>query len=69
MGFDLPHNKDAPEFSPKSDFVGEVMGIQGADGTPHFDRVMTVTMNSKLFIDAGRPRLPRRNPVELAVGP
>ncbi len=48
--------KEAPQSSPKSEFVQEVLGITDAEGAYHFEHCMAIESDSKDFVDGSRPR-------------
>jgi hypothetical protein len=56
LGFSKPGNKDHPEINPKTEFIGQVMSILTPEGLSHFHKCISLQLDSKLFIQAGRPR-------------
>ena len=56
MGFGNPYDKKFPEVCPKHDFVDTIMQITGRDGEEHFKKCIVLKLDSKLMLEAGRPR-------------
>ena len=57
MGFGKSFKKEASDWTPKGDFVSEVLAITDRSGeTPHFTNCLAITLDSKEFVTAHRPR-------------